>query len=70
MLNTYLFDTVLQETIKDIRMTAENVNYLRPDFYKTTVLLGVETGMTALTVIMSSAMVLSLKPKEILAKMS
>ena len=25
-------------------MTAENVNYLRPDFYKTTVLLGVETG--------------------------
>ena len=70
MLNTHLFATVMQETIKDIQLTTKNTNYLQLDFYKTKLLLGTETGMTALTVIVSSAMVLSLKPKEILTKMS
>ena len=70
MLNTHLFATVMQETIKDIQLTTKNTNYLQLDFYKTILLLGTETGMTALTVIVSSAMVLSLKPKEILTKMS
>jgi len=70
MLNTHLFATVMQETIKDIQLTTRNTNYLQLDFYKTILLLGTETGMTALTVIVSSAMVLSLKPKEILTKMS
>ncbi|WP_317437515.1 FtsX-like permease family protein [Thomasclavelia spiroformis] len=70
MLNTHLFATVMQETIKDIQLTTRNTNYLQLDIYKTILLLGTETGMTALTVIVSSAMVLSLKPKEILTKMS
>lgn len=70
MLNTHLFATVMQETIKDIPLTTGNTNYLQLDFYKTILLLGAETGMTALTVIASSVMVLSLKPKEILTKMS
>ena len=70
MLNTHLFATVMQETIKDISLTTGNTNYLQLDFYKIILLLGAETGMTALTVIASSVMVLSLKPKEILTKMS
>lgn len=70
ILNTHLFATVMQETIKGIQLAARNTNYLQLDFYKTILLLGTETVMTALTVIVSSAMVLSLKPKEILTKMS
>lgn len=70
VLNTYLFDTVMHETVKDIQLTAGNQNYLQLDFLKTILLMIAEICMTTLTVAASSAMVLSLKPKEILAKMS
>lgn len=70
LLNTYLFGTVIQKTIEGIRPAAGNADYLQPDFYKAMLLLVVETGVTAFTVVMSGAVVLSLKPREILAKMS
>lgn len=70
VLNTYLFDTVMREAIKDIQLTAGNTDYLQPDFYKMILLFGAETCMTAFTVIAAGAAVLSLKPKELLTKMS
>ena len=70
MLNTYLFDTVMQETVKDIHVVAKNQNYLQLDFFKTMLLLFVEICMTTLTIIVLSTMVFSIKPKKILAKIS
>ena len=69
-LNSCLLDPVMQETAKNIRLAADGRNYLQPDSLKVMLLASAEYGAAILTVIAASAMVLSLKPKEILTKMS
>ena len=61
-LNSLLFDFITQSTI--------HKNYLQPDFLHFVILLILENLGVLLTVLVCSGAILSLKPKEILTKMS
>lgn len=61
-LNSLLFDFITQSTI--------HKNYLQPDFLHFVILLILENLGVLLTVLVCSGVILSLKPKEILTKMS
>lgn len=61
-LNSFLFDSITQSTI--------HKNYLQPDFLHFVILLILENLGVLLTVLVCSGVILSLKPKEILTKMS
>lgn len=61
-LNSLLFDSITQSTI--------HKNYLQPDFLHFVILLILENLGVLLTVLVCSGVILSLKPKEILTKMS
>lgn len=61
-LNLLLFDFITQSTI--------HKNYLQPDFLHFVILLILENLGVLLTVLVCSGVILSLKPKEILTKMS
>lgn len=61
-LNSFLFDSITQSTI--------HKNYLQPDFLHFVILFILENLGVLLTVLVCSGAILSLKPKEILTKMS
>ena len=61
-LNSFLFDSITQSAI--------HKNYLQPDFLHFVILLILENLGVLLTVLVCSGVILSLKPKEILTKMS
>lgn len=61
-LNSFLFDSITQSTI--------HKNYLKPDFLHFVILFILENLGVLLTVLVCSGAILSLKPKEILTKMS
>ena len=60
--NSFLFDSITQSTI--------HKNYLKPDFLHFVILFILENLGVLLTVLVCSGAILSLKPKEILTKMS
>ena len=60
--NSFLFDSITQETVYK--------NYLQPDFLHFVILFIIESLGTLVTVLVCSGAILSLKPKEILTKMS
>lgn len=68
VLNDFLFDSIIH-TASNME-TVNQHNYLQLKCLKAVLLLLIEICTTTLTVIISSATVLSLKPKEILTKMS
>lgn len=68
ILNDFLFDSMIH-TASNMESVNQH-NYLQLECLKAVMLLLIEICTTTLTVIVSSAMVLSLKPKEILTKMS
>ncbi len=68
VLNDFLFDSMIH-TASNMESVNQH-NYLQVECLKAVMLLLIEICTTTLTVIVSSATVLSLKPKEILTKMS
>lgn len=60
--NSFLFDSITQATV--------HKNYLQPDFLHFAILFVLESLGTFVTVLVCSGAILSLKPKEILTKMS
>lgn len=68
LLNNFLFDAMIH-TASNTELVNRH-NYLQLECLKAAMLLLIEIGTTTLTVIVSSAAVLLLKPKEILTKMS
>ena len=68
VLNDFLFDSMIH-TASNMDSVNQH-NYLQLECLKAVMLLLIEICTTTLTVIVSSATVLSLKPKEILTKMS
>lgn len=66
-LNSLLFHSITQETMQQ---TVVQTNYLQPDFWHFTVLFFMESFGVLLTVLICSGAILSLKPKEILSKLS
>lgn len=68
VLNDFLFDSMIH-TASNMESVNQH-NYLQLECLKAVMLLLIEICTTTLTVIVSSATVLSLKPKEILTKMS
>lgn len=68
VLNSFLFDSIIHSASN--METVNQHNYLQLQCLKAVLLLLIEICTTILTVIISSATVLSLKPKEILTKMS
>lgn len=60
--NSFLFDSITQATV--------HKNYLQPDFLHFVILFVLESLGTFVTVLVCSGAILSLKPKEILTKMS
>lgn len=70
-LNHILFGSLLSETpLGTLQTGGRTVNYLQPNLLHVLILFGGELAAFILTVIMSSGAILSLKPKEILSKMS
>ena len=70
-LNHILFGSLLSETpLGTLQTGGRIVNYLQPNLLHVLILFGGELAAVILTVIMSSGAILSLKPKEILSKMS
>lgn len=70
-LNHILFGSLLSETpLGTLQTGGRTVNYLHPNLLHVLILFGGELAAVILTVIMSSGAILSLKPKEILSKMS
>ncbi len=67
-LNDFLFDSIIH-TASNMESVKQH-NYLHLEYLKAVSLLMIEICTTTLTVIVSSAAVFSLKPKEILTKMS
>lgn len=68
VLNNFLLDSVIH-TASNTK-TVNQYNYLQLEYLNVAILLLIEICTTTLTVVISSATVLSLKPKEILTKMS
>lgn len=68
VLNSFLFDSIIHSASN--METVNQQSYLQLQCFKAVLLLLIEICTTILTVSISSATVLSLKPKEILTKMS
>lgn len=71
ILNHILFSSFVGEApLGALQTGRQTLNYLQPDLLRSMVLLGGELAAVLLAVVLSSGAVLSLKPKEILSKMS
>lgn len=71
MFNQILFGSLVPNVPIGVLQTGGGVtNYLQPNLLRSLVLLGGELLAVVLTVVLSSGAILSLKPKEILSKMS
>ena len=70
-LNHILFGSLVGNTpLGALQTGRQTVNYLQPDLLRSLVLFGGELAAVVLAVVLSSGAILSLKPKEILSKMS
>lgn len=65
--NSLLFDSITQEAVQQAVI---HKNYLQPDVLHSCILFAIETFGVLLSVLVCSGVILSLKPKEILSKMS
>ncbi len=71
MLNRLLFGVLIQETgIPALKIDGVQVNYLKPDIFRFSVLFIGQLVAVLLSVLITSVTILRLKPKEILTKIS
>lgn len=70
-LNHILFGSLVDNApLGALQTGRQTVNYLQPDLLRSLVLFGGELAAVVLAMVLSSGAILSLKPKEILSKMS
>ena len=68
--NDALFGSLIPATGTAVLQTGGRTDYIQPDFLQSSLLFAGESAAVLLTVLISGSVIVTWKPKEILAKMS